>query len=303
MRRLSAAILAIGAATVVVSLRAHAPSGAIFTTVADGSEVNFNIYPSKEAVYLDGGPGPGAPQTAAGLDDGTYVFQVTDPSGKVLLSTDPAGCRLFAVANGVITSVAPSGACAHVTGVDIDHNAVTVQLMPYLDTPNNGGEYKVWATLLEDYVCDLDVVDCGVSRNNKHGFVPRHSKTDNYKVRGQIGEIDVRFFADYNNNGVRNGSEPYIDGLAATWTDTLGGSNVKWSLYNPALIVYHEAHVEAVEDGKHLITLLNQPGCTIGAVSKAAKLLAKKGPQDVTVNIPQDFHGGDTVWVDVACVQ
>src|SRR4051812_44496850 len=56
---------------------AHAPSGAIFTTVVDGSEVNFNQYPSKEAVYLDGGPGPGAPQHAAGLDDDRYVFQVT----------------------------------------------------------------------------------------------------------------------------------------------------------------------------------------------------------------------------------
>ena len=73
-----------------VRVAAHAPSGAIFTTVEDGSEVNFNHYPSKEAVYLDGGPGPGAPQHAAGLDDGRYVFQVTDPSGKTLLSTDPA---------------------------------------------------------------------------------------------------------------------------------------------------------------------------------------------------------------------
>lgn len=61
---------------------AHAPSGAIFTTVADGSEVNFNIYPNKPSVYLDGGPGPGAPQTAAGLDDGTYVFMVTNPSAR-----------------------------------------------------------------------------------------------------------------------------------------------------------------------------------------------------------------------------
>ena len=33
------------------SALAHAPSGALFTTVADGSEVNFNIYPSKDAVY------------------------------------------------------------------------------------------------------------------------------------------------------------------------------------------------------------------------------------------------------------
>src|SRR5688572_8910938 len=85
------------------------PSGAIFTTVADGSEVNFNIYPSKEDVYLDGGPGPGAPQGAAGLDDDTYVFQVTDPSGKALLSTDQARSRQFLVKDGVISSVVATG--------------------------------------------------------------------------------------------------------------------------------------------------------------------------------------------------
>src|SRR6185312_8221956 len=93
---------------VLPALPAHAdaPSGAIFTTVADGSEVNFNIYDLKTDVYLDGGPGPGAPQGAAGLDDGVYVFMVTDPSGKTLLSTDPAACRQFRVTNGIITSVA-----------------------------------------------------------------------------------------------------------------------------------------------------------------------------------------------------
>src|SRR5687767_14856980 len=126
---------------------AHAPSGAIFTTVADGSEVNFNHFPSKQAVYLDGGPGPGAPQHAAGLDDGRYVFQVTDPSGKTLLSTDLARCRQFDVVNGVISQVVvqPDG-CHHVTGADIDHAATTVQLYPFLDTPNNGGVYKAWVT-------------------------------------------------------------------------------------------------------------------------------------------------------------
>src|ERR1700755_394116 len=99
-----AAVAALPLWMVVPPAAADAPSGAIFTTVADGSEVNFNIYPSKDAVYLDGGPGPGAPQTAAGLDDGTYVFQVTDPSGKTLLSTDAAQCRQFTVTNGIITS-------------------------------------------------------------------------------------------------------------------------------------------------------------------------------------------------------
>ena len=43
-----------------VLVGAHAPSGAIFTTNALGSEVNVNQYPSKADVYLDGGPGIGA---------------------------------------------------------------------------------------------------------------------------------------------------------------------------------------------------------------------------------------------------
>jgi hypothetical protein len=33
----------------------------MFTTVKDGSEVNYNIYAAKVDVYLDGGPGIGAP--------------------------------------------------------------------------------------------------------------------------------------------------------------------------------------------------------------------------------------------------
>src|SRR4026209_996716 len=138
-------------AATAFSALAHAPSGAIFTTVADGSEVNFNIYPSKDAVYLDGGPGPGAPQGAAGLDDDTYVFQVTEPSGKTLLSQDAAKCRQFKVTNGIIASVIVTG-CEHVTGVDVDHGAATVQLMRYADTPNPGGEYKAWVVRLDDYL-------------------------------------------------------------------------------------------------------------------------------------------------------
>ena len=63
----AAAVLTLGIAAAVVG----APSGAIFTTVADGSEVNYNHYAAKTDVYLDGGPGPGAPQHAAALPDGS----------------------------------------------------------------------------------------------------------------------------------------------------------------------------------------------------------------------------------------
>lgn len=300
------AVLLTGAA--IVTLIAHAPSGAIFTTLEDGSEVNFNIYGAKEDVYLDGGPGPGAPQNAAGLDDGEYVFQVTDPSGFSLLSTDLPRCRRFNVAGGVIAGYVVTAGCVnHLTGTDADHNAVTVQLMPYLDTPNNGNEYKVWVTRTEDFACDIlvntEVVDCGATGANRHGFVPSHSKTDNFKVNGTILEIDTRFFPDLNRNGWQDGNEPFIDGLGVTWRDTLGASNVKWSYYNPALVVFHEAHVEAVEEGRHRITIENQPGCTVGTVRKSGVALGKKGPQTVTVRVPSDFGGSDTLFIDVACLR
>lgn len=274
--------------------RADAPSGAIFTTVADGSEVNFNIYPSKDAVYLDGGPGPGAPQTAAGLDDGVYVFQVTDPSGKTLLSTDPAQCRQFTVTNGIITSTAPSPtSCAHVTGTDLDHGATTIQLVPYNDTPNPGGEYKVWVTMVSDYACnaDLSTVDC-TAQGTKHGFVPADSKTDNYKVGPKVPqEIDTRFFDSSGN---------VIDGLGITWTDPNGATNHKWSYYAPSLDINHEAHVEAVDQGTNLITVASQPGCTVGQVYALGKLYGN-GPQTVPIKV-NGTQQAFTLRVDVHCL-
>jgi len=286
------------AAIVFVPLRASAPSGAIFTTVSDGSEVNYNIYSAKEDVYLDGGPGPGAPQGAAGLDDGVYVYQVTDPSGKTLLSTDPVACRQFTISGGIIVSTAPS-TCAvpHVTGTDVDHGdqgAITVQLFPFNDTPNNGGEYKVWVTMLADYVCNdnLALVDCGAKRGGTaHGFVPRHTKTDNFKVRGTPREIDTRF---------RDANWDFLDGRMITWNDTLGASNNKWSYEDLALDIHHEAHVENVENGTHQITVANQAGCIVGAIYVGGVLQPKTGPQTISIVVDQNFVG-DTLFLDVVC--
>lgn len=303
----TAAITAVVAALCAPAF-AHAPSGAIFTTLPDGSEVNFNIYPSKDSVYLDGGPGPGAPQTAAGLDDGTYVFQVTDPSGKQLLSTDPARCRQFTVSNGVISAVVATG-CEHQTGIDQDHGATTVQLMPYLDTPNNGGEYKAWVVELSDFQrgCQefgvpngLNVVDCGYEGGNAHGFVGGHHKTDNFKVKGLPREIDARFF-DHGGNKLL--------GLGITWMDTLGGQNRKWSYNAPELNVFGEAHVEAVEVGNHQIVVADQPGCVVQDIHLTRSTPKSKttsyvgfGPQTVWVRVTQkDTREDTTYFVDVHC--
>jgi hypothetical protein len=299
--------LGILACLMVAPALGHAPSGAIFTTVADGSEVNFNIYPSKEAVYLDGGPGPGAPQHAAALDDGDYYFQVTDPPGKTLLSTDDITCRRFTVTNGVITSVANSDpSCAHQTGIDQDHaesGAITVQLFPFKDTPNPGGVYKVWVTFVEDYGagnCKNPRKACNIG---KFGFVPSHSKTDNFKVRvGAPVEIDTRFFRDENADGIFQWGEPWMDGFGITWIDPLGGSNQKWSMYAPEIQVYHEAHVEAVENGTHTIRVYDQLGCTIGGVHVDGEWAPVDGPQDVLVDIQASGHEELTIFVDVGCL-
>jgi hypothetical protein len=282
-------------------------SGAIFTTISDGSEVNFNHYADKADVYLDGGPGANAPVGAAGLPDGNYVFQVTSPSGKKLLSTDPAACRVFKVSGGVIVDVSPSDpSCAHNTAVNITTTpagvtSITVQLIPYLDTPNPGGVYKAWVTPIEDYLCDLTLVDCGFKAgSNVHGFVPSDSKTDNFKVNSQpVTEIDTRFF-DATTGAI-------LDGRMITWTDTLGASNNKWSYFNAAIDVNHEAHVEAPEDGTHIISVANQTGCTVVGeihVSNTATgsdyYTSTSGPQDVPIYISPSFNAG-TVFVDVTC--
>lgn len=168
-------------------------SGAIYTTLSDGSEVNFNIYADKGDVYLNGGPGKGAGTNAPGLradgvPDGVYVFMVTSPDGR-LLSTDNAECRQVLVTGGLVVG-ATGPACKHPNGSLQVGGAIAVQLLPYDDTPNPGGEYKAWLTPVTKYVCPLNVVTCEEGRN---GFINSESKTDNFKVNSFAHEIDTRF--------------------------------------------------------------------------------------------------------------
>jgi hypothetical protein len=213
---------------------------------------------------------------------------VTDPSGKTLLSTDAVACRQFTVdASGRIQSVAPSGACAHVTGTDGEDLGITVQLFPFNDTPNNGGVYKVWVTPTVDLDCDAP--------GSRHCLVPHHSKTDNFEVRdNRVVEIDTRFS--------KHGVEGYIDGLAATWIDTNGASNIKFPEYNAAVLAFHEAHVEAAEQGGHKIVVSDQAGCTIVDVHAAGKTyLPVNGSVTVPVAVKNHAAGDATYFVDVHC--
>lgn len=150
-------------------------TGAIFTTTENGLTVNGNIYDDCCDVYLNGGPPPNAPCTAAGLPDGTYYFQVTDPSGSVLLSSDPVERRIFRVEGGVIVEYlgGASGACDHDLGTGKCPGSITIQLMPFDSTPNPGDVYKVWVTRVSDYDPN--------NPQSSFGFLPSKSKTDNFK--------------------------------------------------------------------------------------------------------------------------
>ena len=208
-------LVAVGALLLGPADAFAAPSGAIFTTNVNGTRVNQNKFDNKCDVYLDGGPGINAPQGAAALPDGDYYFQVTDPSGKTLLSTDTVASRQVNVTNGIFTG--PSGAGNHATGNDTDHPpAKTIQLCDYLDTPNNGGVYKVWVTPIGDFVGDPSAVDFRCNQGCFHGFIPAHSKTDNFKVKGTTGPGGACLIVNKLLNGTPTAGWPI------TVTDPLG---------------------------------------------------------------------------------
>jgi SdrD B-like protein len=168
----------------MVSPSAHAQlSGAIFTTKGDGTTVDLNLYDFRSDVYLNGGP---QNLNGAGLPVGTYYFQVTDPSGSTLLSTDNAVCRQLVVGlnsdgKGVIQGAAPASVtagCAHANGtLNPTNGSIPVQLIPFDFTPNAGGEYKAWL-IAQTSNTTIDGTDPKVLH-----FLNSDTKTDNFKVK------------------------------------------------------------------------------------------------------------------------
>lgn len=171
--------------------------GAIFTSTKTGTTVNGNIYNDAKDVYLNGGP-----QNVNGslLMDGIYFFQVTDPSGKTLLHKDSAWDRLVLVdagrfagrcdASGTLLSMGPPKP-PHPNGTYNPANGggVPVQLWPYDQTPNNGGEYKAWLILWKPEVTNSPktystTTYSSVDTDGIHLiFSRRWCKTDNYKIK------------------------------------------------------------------------------------------------------------------------
>jgi hypothetical protein len=227
-------IAALLAGTGLASSAQAGVSGAIFTTTVNGSAVNANQYDSKCDVYLNGGPGPHAPARAAGLPDGDYYFQVTDPNGSTLLSTDPVSNRRFHVSGGIVTAFTGTGGPPHPTGIDQDHaalGAITISMAnsscptDFLNTPNNGNVYKVWATPVSSFVGNPANVDNVCGNGCFHGFVPSQSKTDNFKATPAPTAtfcltIQKQFFDPINNI-----TTPDLLGWVMNVTDPFGVTN------------------------------------------------------------------------------
>jgi hypothetical protein len=194
-------------------------TGAIFTTNSTGAVVNGNIYDLREDVYLNGGP---QNLNSAGLPDGYYFFQVTDPSGSVLLSSDDAVCRQLRVAGGVVAGAGYDSfvsGCLHLPNGAFNpaNGSTPVRLSPFDFTPNAGGEYKVWL-IAQTSSTTIDPTD-----SKRLEFSPSDSKTDNFKVRATAGCPNpndcgqtlsplisgVKFY-DANTNGSQDAGEPGI---------------------------------------------------------------------------------------------
>lgn len=200
----SVAVMAAGLFLAPSALPVDEPllTGAIFTTDSTCTEVNQNSFDVKEDVYIDGGPPhPGA----AGLPDGSYCVQVTDPSGEIVLGRSNPGA--VTVVDGEFVQ------CYQLTSI-LKTASSGFTIPGFDDTPNPGGEYKVWVS-----------PDCN--------FDPNNSKTDNFQVRMDVcprGDICVTKFYDANANGVQDSGEQEIAG----WQfNVFGHDNLHLLKYTP----------------------------------------------------------------------
>ena len=194
MTRSSLPLTGILVLTLAPTLRSQV-SGSVYTT--DKQAEVENVFKNKGSVYMAGGPGPNAGCSGNGLANGPYYFQVTDPSGSVLLTPEDISLRAVTVSGGMVTAASgrptKNGQCP---------GSKIIQLYPFGTTTSNSGEYKVWLTPAANYMPGVGF----------HGFQPDFSKTDNFKVKGgkPVEQTIIRgtIFYDIDEDGVYDPSVP-----------------------------------------------------------------------------------------------
>jgi hypothetical protein len=225
--------------TLAASLPATAGTplpGAIFTTDAGCSGVDLNIYTTKQSVFLDGGPAhPGA----ASLPAGSYYVQVTAPDGTVLGSSVPNAPYVVTL-DGSGNPVVP---CFELYMAVLSASSAFAA-QGFDDTPNPGGEYKVWVSTDPSFANDS-------------------TKTDNFKVlNGSTTpppgtSLSGLKFYDANTDGTLNNGESVIDG----WLVRLFTLDPNTNLYGfTASELTHDLTSFGGTDGEYLFTNLDPAG-------------------------------------------
>jgi hypothetical protein len=232
-------------------------SGAIFTTNSPCNGTNVNIFAAKVDVYVDGGPvHPGA----AGLPDGDYYIQVTEPNGALLgTSVGSPSPTPVHVVNGEFA------VCYQLADVVYLPNDLTTK--GYNTTSNGGGEYKVW-------------VSAGST------FDGGETKTDNFKVIPDVtgGRLDVIKFYDANANGVNDDNQP-ITGWRVRIQD-----GVDYIRFTPvSLIVAPDQYTVTESDPLESNWLHTTPNPVVSDLAAGAKITVEFG------NVCTGAGGGHTL--------
>jgi hypothetical protein len=142
-------------------------AGSVSVTLHDGQTAAAVMFEDKCDAYLVARGQDSPPR----LPDGDYFFQVTNASDKALLSSDEVRFRQFRVVDSAIEGV--SGQGSHAVGIDSLSGAATVQLCPFVDSPDSSGMYEVWVTPVEDFQGDVEAVDSSAA--DCHGFLAARS--------------------------------------------------------------------------------------------------------------------------------
>ncbi|HSD71621.1 MAG TPA: SdrD B-like domain-containing protein [Thermoanaerobaculia bacterium] len=232
MNRVRLAVNAIGLLLFAVGARAQL-SGVVTTVTAAGAPQD--VFTAKGDVFFTAGPTATPCAFTRFLSDGRYYFQVTDISGRRLLSTDPAAERVVTVRNGVLFSYdghTHAADAAQGTGGEEGAEFValgpcgglSVGLAPFSDAGNLDASYLLWLTPLAAFSGDPAQIDAVCGTGCFHGFRPESSLTASFRVE------DKRFcddtfcvagtkFEDRNGNGQRDSDESGLAGVVIRVSD------------------------------------------------------------------------------------
>ena len=159
------AVVALGLGAAIA---AQGNGSAVFVSTAHGGVPHGNRFETSLDPYLNGGPRGNGKCKSNRLPDGDSYFQVTNPAGNVLLSSDDLEQRRFTVIDGRIASASAThsqefGRCGD----------LTIGLAPFDEAPNRRDKYQLWVVPVQRY----DAWGRG-----SFGFQPRHSWTDQFRV-------------------------------------------------------------------------------------------------------------------------